>query len=178
MYKFEEFIPILIEGKFDLPFDLMFKFAKNNYLNKSRFKTITASSCNALNWPRDPGVYVIREICSKKNQVIYIGMTGKISKEGTLSGKQTLFNRKSRWNPYRFDKKNNEFQYGPSYEKNESKNSAPKQGYEKSINIDQIEIDCFIFERNEKLAPTFLESLLLQCYVLQYEKLPPANNSF
>lgn len=178
MLMLEDWAPLLIEGKFDLPFDSMFDIAKKIYLSKNRFESIRSSTCNAINWPVNPGVYVIKQICSEGDQVIYIGMTGKISPDGSMSGKQSLSHRKTRWNPYRFDEVDNKFNYGPAYEKNESKNSVPKNGYKKSIDIEQITIDCFIFDRNEKFAPTFIESLLIQCYLLQYGKLPPANNSF
>lgn len=178
MYKFEEYALQLFERKFEFPFDSIFEITKKIYSSKGGFKSIRSSTCKSINWPKNPGVYVIRDICGDGDQVIYIGMTGKFETNGNFKGKQGLSHRKTRWNPYRFDDLENMFQYRPNYERFESKNSAPKEGYEKNIDIDQIEIDCFIFERNEKLAPTFLESLLLQSYLLQYEKLPPANNSF
>ena len=178
MQKLEGLTLFLIDDKIDSPFDSIFGIARDIYLSKNRFKSIRSSTCKAINWPKNPGVYVIRDICAEGDQLVYIGMTGKFETNGNFKGKQGLSHRKTRWNPYRFDYLNNMFKYRPKYERFESKDSAPKNGYEKNISIDQIQIDCFIFERDEKFAPTFLESLLLQSYLMQYERLPPANNSF
>jgi len=178
MHTLEKWITALIEDKIDFPFDSIFESVKEVYLRKNRFISIRAATCNEISWPQTRGVYVIWKASSNEKHVVYIGMTGKVSSNGMLSGKQTLSDRKTRWSPYKFDNKFNEFKFAPLYERHESRNSAPSKGYKNSISIASITIDCFLFDANEKLAPTFLESLLLQGFLLQFETLPPANNNF
>jgi hypothetical protein len=128
-------------------------------------------------WPNLPGVYVVRrknktrETQSIEHEnIIYIGMTGKLSSHGyAIPGR--LSTRPSRWDPYSFTKSN--FLYGY--------NRATKE-YDFEIPVNDLLIDCFIFDGSGTAAPTFFESLILQSYAFcsSYgsNRLPPANNAF
>jgi len=48
--------------------------------------------------------------------------------------------------------------------------------YNQHIPIQDISIDCFIINQEMVIAPTYLESLLLQTYISFTARLPTANN--
>lgn len=157
---------------------------KEEFGDNSELTVITPSQ-EAINWPNSSGVYVIWD---KNGNLIYVGMTGKFSKDetGTLYFNNATFqSRASRFTPYRFcesirDKKlRYYFKFGP-------KKSGDEQGrikyesdsYEVSIPYQDIEIHCFhINEDHPYLTPVLLESdILTKCLKLNGH-LPPANNS-
>jgi hypothetical protein len=148
------------------------------FKNKRRFKTLRASTCKGLLWPKDPGAYVIKEI--KKKKILYIGMTGSFSNDGQMKGKQGLHTRPHRWNPYCFSETepdSNKFCYGPVFETGERKIDRPSD-YKKKIPIHEIEVDCFIVSKSERISPAFIESLLLQAFLADNGFLPEGNNKF
>jgi hypothetical protein len=159
-------------------FPEFYKEIINWFKSKSKFKCIRSNTCKGLRWPSDSGVYVIKEI--ETGKPLYIGMTGYFSGEGKFSDKQGLDKRAARWNPYCFSKSGpnrNKFCYGPLYEKKESRQNPPKD-YREKLLIKEIEVDCLLVSKDERIAPAFIESLLLQVFLAYYGKLPKGNNKF
>jgi hypothetical protein len=151
----------ILTGEVDSPFDSYYGSAKALFASKGRFQTLSETTCERLPWPGDNGVYIVWQT-SPSAEVLYIGMTGKFSQAGTMSG-PGLKARKARWTPYRFDETANAFCFGPKYAKGENRmKGPPKAGYSRSIPISNIRIDCFEYDTTNRMAPAFLESLLLQ----------------
>lgn len=165
----------ILTGGLNSPFDTYYASAKALFTSKGRFQTLSATTCTALQWPRDNGIYIVWQT-PPPSEVLYIGMTGKFSQAGTMAG-PGLKARKARWMPYRFDETVEAFCFGPKYAKGENKQKGPpKAGYSKSIPIPNISIDCFKYDTTSRMAPALLESLLLQGYLMQFGRLPLANN--
>ena len=168
------------------PFDKYFSVVKECFQEIHKFHSLQENACANLKWPKDPGVYVVWKISANPTpnesaQVVYIGMTGKFNTAGKCAPKQGLHHRRIRWTPYCFAEKGeqaNNFCFGPKYEKGESRDKAPKNGYDTCLPINNIRVDCFVFNRDWPMAPSFLEALLLQGYLEQYESLPAGNNAF
>lgn len=142
------------------------------------FKKVTGQSCKELAWPKETGVYVVRK--TQTNEVLYIGMTGSFSQQGKMNTKQRLNTRPNRWNPYRFGKtgdQKDKFLYGPDYKKHDDKNKPPSK-YLNEVPIGEVEIDCFLLNGEDRLAPAFVESLLIQAFLQEKGCLPVANNKF
>jgi hypothetical protein len=165
-------------GHYNKSFLTYYSEAKSFFKKKKCFSELSAVTCKKLAWPSAPGVYVVWKNDLEKRTVIYIGMTGKFDKKGRMRSTQGLKGRANRWTPYRFDNKNNCFSYDPLYVKGESRNDPPKNGYKQKIDINNVIVSCFIYDTNKKMAPAFLESLLLQAFLMQYDRLPAANNEF
>lgn len=149
-----------------------------SFKSKNGFIILKAQKCGELKWPDEIGVYVVRKI--KTNEVIYIGMTGSFSQKGQLNTKQRLSSRPDRWNPYRFEETGvhkDKFLYGPDYKKHEDRSRRPSN-YLYEIPIAEVEIDCFLLNGEDRLAPAFVEGLLIQAYLQENGCLPTANNKF
>jgi len=143
----------------------------------NRLKSILgADAYSVASWPNLPGVYAIRKIDAEQNNsikyldLIYIGMTGKLSPIGNaIPGRLSL--RLQRWDPYAFTESG--FLYGYNRDTRE---------YSFKIAAKEFVVDCFIFDSTGTAAPTFLESLLLQAYAFcspaGLNRLPPGNNAF
>lgn len=141
-------------------------------------------------WPNSSGVYTIwKKEVSGTNTLIYIGMTGKYSrnKQGKVNFNNASFkSRVKRWTPYRFCENDKDremkfyFRYTPK-ETITSKQAVIKfdtDAYQNSIPYSSLEIHCFhINEEHQIYTPTLFETLLLTKYLKTYGSLPPANNS-
>lgn len=171
-------ITSIICGGTDAPFDTYYTSARLYFGNNGRFSKLSGETCAGLNWPTNPGVYVVWNKSNTPADVLYIGMTGKFSNVGTMSANQGLKGRFNRWTPYIFDTKCNRFSYNPKYEKGESRDGPPKNGYSVNLPIAEICVDCFEYDTDFRMAPAFLEALLLQGYLMQYGRLPAGNNEF
>lgn len=152
------------------------------------FKEIIGDNKTSFNWPAGSGVYVIWNNTGIEKNVIYVGMTGKFSRnsEGKVVFKGKQFkDRMLRWTPYRFceSKKDGEFQfsfrYGPKFSEVTRQGSSKYEAdaYKTNIPYKELIIHCFIInEKNEFYTPASLESIILTKYLKCYKDLPPANN--
>lgn len=166
-------MPIISTTAQASPFNSNYNAAKALFQSNGHFRQLSATTCKGLAWPSENGVYIVWQI-SPVDEVLYIGMTGKFSQKGKMSG-PGLKGRKNRWTPYLFDETADVFSFGPRYAKGEKRDKAPKKGYSHSIVIANIRIDCFEYSTTHKMAPAFLEALLLQGFLMQHGCLPRAN---
>lgn len=154
----------------------------------NRFKAFSGEShgCRNLPWPDGVGVYVLwLKERQYPSHVIYIGMTGKYKREsdGTavLADKQKGFReRGERSHPYSFTSDGpwaNHYEYDTPHSLNDIRKVPPEDRYNEHIPIKEMSIDCFIIRPEMMIAPTYLESLLLQIYLLFEGRLPRANNA-
>jgi hypothetical protein len=165
----------ILTGGTASPFDSYYSSAKSYFNNNDHFFELSANTCDGLAWPSNNGIYVVWRT-TPMEEVLYIGMTGKFSKAGVMSG-PGLKARTARWTPYCFDKTRNTFCFGPNPVQGE--NNLRKQqaaGYKHSVPISDIRVDCFEYFTTHKMAPALLEALLLQGYLMQHGQLPRANN--
>ncbi len=149
------------------------------FAESSSYHPLQAAACDLLEWPKEPGVYVVIE--KLNNTFIYVGMTGLFNTDGRCSRSQGLHHRPGRWTPYCFARDGafaNHFCYGPKYSTGEDKRLPPRSGYRCCIPIDQLRVDCFVFDREGRFAPSMLEALFLQLHLSAFGFLPPANNKF
>lgn len=168
----------IICGGTEAPFDTYYTSAKSYFANNGRFHELMGATCEALNWPANPGVYIVWDRSLSPQVVLYIGMTGKFSNAGMMFANQGLRGRMNRWTPYMFNAQLNCFSYNPQYERGESRNNPPAMGYAVNVNILDIRVDCFEYDTGLRMAPAFLEALLLQGHLMQYGRLPSGNNEF
>ena len=140
-------------------------------------------SCSDLPWPDGVGVYVVRQ---NPDQVIYIGMTGKFKRESDGAAvlddnKNGFRSRATRYHPYSFTREGtykDHFEFAPLHPLAEIKEAPPKERYAEHFPIKDLSIDCFVLGRESRIAPAFLEALLLQYYIEFEGRLPVANNAF
>jgi len=168
----------IIKGEAKGSFTSVYSLAKSHYTSINQFLKLESEKCQDLCWPSAPGVYVVWSQIGDEDEVIYIGMTGKFSKEGLMSATQGLKHRINRWTPYTFSSDRDQFSFDPLYEKGESRNKPPALGYEVNFDIRDIRVECFAFDRDSKVAPSFLEALFLQSFLFEFGRLPAGNNSF
>jgi len=172
-----------------MSFDETYQTLKEEFTQKNQFQTITAPN-SRIKWPSGSGVYVIWEIGSEsKPSLIYVGMCGKFyrNNEGVVSLNGSTFpDRTQRWTPYRFSESTRDrnlrhhFRYGPklSNVNEQAKIKYDEDAYAVSIPYSRIYIDFFaVPEDDDTYTSTFIESLLLNRYLKQFNTLPPANNS-
>lgn len=172
----EQQISNILNGAVNSPFETYYATAKTLFSTKGHFHELSGNTCKSLQWPTNPGVYVVWKRSSPE-EVLYIGMTGKFSQAGVLSSSTGLKHRVTRWTPYCFDKTANTFCFGPlPVQGNNSLKKQQAAGYRHNVSISQIRVDCFEYFDTHKMAPAFLESLLLQGYLMEYGILPAANN--
>lgn len=140
----------------------------------------------SINWPKKAyGVYTIwqEEICY--DNLIYVGLTGKYSRDKNglvnLNG-GTFASRKTRWTPYKFCEKieDGEFQYyfryGPTYGSHQRDNQHKIDAYSSSISYEDLRLLLFNLADMSAYSSSLLESLILTRYYQEDGKLPPANN--
>ena len=152
------------------------------YESENKFYEISAAKCSGLDWPNGIGVYVVR--AREGMDVVYIGMTGKVQRMAPDSVKLEIKkngfkNRIKRWHPYCFSEKGryeNHFEFGPNFGGNELKKQDEEVRYKYHLPISGLVIDCFSLNEQSAMAPTFLESLILQVYFSCKGTLPVANN--
>ena len=127
-------------------------------------------------------MYVVwKTIDQKVDEVLYIGMTGRFTGEGAINPNAWLSKRQMRWHPYCFTKEGpyeNHFEFGPKFSVDKIKLQEPQDRYESREHYSNLRIDCFVFSFASKAAPAALESMFLQMYLEQFQRLPVANNSF
>ena len=168
-------ITAVIVGDAALPFETYYKSAKDIFVSNGHFHELTSTTCKGLIWPKNHGVYVVWQI-KPTVEVLYIGMTGKFSQAGIMSG-PGLNARTVRWTPYCFDMTANTFCFGPNPVNGQnSLKQQQKAGYRHRVSVSDIRIECFEYFTTHRMAPAFLEALLLQGYLMQHGKLPLANN--
>ena len=156
----------------------------------SQLFTMILGEQRKIQWPTSSGVYAIwRKTQSNNKTLIYIGMTGKYSRNSTGKidfNRQSFKERTQRWTPYRFceGKKDIEmkyfFRYNPKYSKTsiQAKNKYNFDAYRDSIAYQELEIHCFHINSDHDLySPILMESELLTSYLKSYNDLPPANRS-
>jgi len=153
-----------------------------------RFKAFSGEihGCKNLPWPDGVGVYVLwMKERQDPSDVIYIGMTGKYKRadDGTASladKKRGFRERGTRYHPYSFTSDGpwkDHYEFAPRHSLTEIKKAPPEDRYSEHIPIKQMSIDCFIIDQAMVIAPTYLESLLLQIYLSFGKELPIANNA-
>ena len=153
-----------------------------------RFKAFSGEihGCKNLPWPDGVGVYVLwMKERQDPSDVIYIGMTGKYKRadDGTASladKKRGFRERGTRYHPYSFTSDGpwkDHYEFAPRHSLTEIKKAPPEDRYSEHIPIKQMSIDCFIIDQAMVIAPTYLESLLLQTYLSFGGSLPRANNA-
>ena len=114
--------------------------------------------------PDFPGVYVISPI-SGQRRPIYIGSSGKISRDLAAS-KSTMRGRLRGANtPYKFDGEG--FHFGPT------STGVPPVGYASKLKVRDLKVTCLQTPAN--IAPAALEALLLQGCIHDFGDLPVAN---
>lgn len=123
-----------------------------------------------------------KQQANPSDEIIYVGMTGKFDVNGKLSQETSLKKRVYRTIPYNFTRNKtglDYFQYGANASTDaEIRKLAPGKRYKNCVELSDLLIDCFIVDRNGLDAPAFLEAAILQAYLLNYSKLPAANNAF
>ena len=152
------------------------------YKSENKFYEISAAKCSELDWPNGIGVYVVR--AREGMDVVYIGMTGKVQRMAPDSVKLEIKkngfkNRSKRWHPYCFSEKGryeNHFEFGPNFGVNELKKQGEEVRYKYHLPITDLTVDCFSLDEKTAMAPTFLESFILQVYFSSKGTLPVANN--
>ena len=173
-----------------MEFNDFYKNLINEFKTTSNFTLLNQSKDGLFHWPNSSGVYVIWEkLDNKKNNLIYIGMTGKFSKNesGEIKFNNASFkSRINRWTPYRFceskmdDEMKYNFRFGPKEANTTLQNKIKYDidAYQVAIPYSKIEIHCFhINESHPDYSPVLFESILLTKYLKAFGNLPPANNS-
>jgi hypothetical protein len=154
---------------------------KKYFAEKKRLEVVTGPKAKDLKWPAGPGVYVVSH---KKEGVIYVGLTGKLTSPG--NGKKPVFNggrfskRLSRTHPYCFQTEGefaDHFEFGCSFTVEKVRAAPLRDRYRTRYPLSEISTECFCLESAEKeVTPSFLEKLLLQTFFKKHERLPEANN--
>ena len=134
--------------------------------------------------PADLGVYVVRmrqQPVNPCDKIVYVGMIGKFVYPYKFSQARSLRDIVNRIVPYSFDKINNPhlFEFGPNAKSPEGLAQLnPGARYSNSIALADLVFDCFTVGRQGFDAPAFLEAAILQAYLLEFKRLPAANNAF
>jgi len=126
----------------------------------------TCAGLRSLIPPKLPGVYVVKSTISK-GRVLYIGSSGKINKEMSMSGssiRQRMFGAST---PYQFDSVSNSFCFGPTT------SGVPPAGYRHAVPVATITVTCL--DVRCPMAPSVLEHLLIQGHINEFGNLPDAN---
>jgi hypothetical protein len=112
-------------------------------------------------------------------------MTGQF---GHANGVASLFEdpkgflkRAGRYHPYSFTRKgpfSEHFAFDPLFPLSKIGAAPPEARYNRRLPISSLSIDCFETKPAHKIAPAFLEALILQQYISSEGRLPEANNKF
>lgn len=142
---------------------------------------------NKINWGKGRGVYTIWHKSVAVENLLYIGMTGKLkrtSNEKIVYGKGNFKSRAQRWTPYRFceSKKDSHkfqqtFRFGPTFKSDaQSKHKFAETGYLNTFRYKELIIHQLSVTSEIQFTPSFIETLLLNKYYFERQNLPPANN--
>jgi hypothetical protein len=151
------------------------------------FHIVEAEKCKALPWPKGQGVYAIwrKQDDRDTHSLVYVGMTGKFGHENgvaLLPAKPNGFRKRAeRYHPYCFTKKgpfSDNFEFDPLFSLNKIGKAPLEARYNRRLPISSLSIDCFVTEPAHKIAPAFVEALILQQYISSEGRLPEANNKF
>ena len=88
--------------------------------------------------------------------------------------------RATRYHPYSFTREGtykDYFEFAPLHSLSQIKQAPPEDRYAEHVPIKDLSIDCFVLGRESRIAPAFLEALLLQYYIEFEGRLPMANNA-
>jgi hypothetical protein len=167
-------------------FNKFFKNLEKEFNDLNSLKEIRNSD-HKIHWGEGYGVYTLwnKEIDFKN--LIYVGLTGKYTRD--IDGKvklnpQTFSKRKYRYTPYRFCESTKDqedlrftFRYGPNYKgKTQGKNKYERDAYKNTIRYKDLIIITLDLTKIKKYSPALLESMILTEYLAEKGDLPPANN--
>ena len=158
------------------------------YFETSRhFHVLEADHCEALPWPEGQGVYTVwlKENGLTSPMLVYVGMTGKFGNANgyaVLSDNLNGFRRRlTRTHPYSFTSIGlfaDHFEFGPLFSLKKMAGAPFEARYIHRYPIRDLEIHCFVAEPDFKIAPAFVEALILQHYISSQGRMPEANNKF
>ena len=159
---------------------------------RSEFKEIGGLSLinpelKSIHWPNTKGVYTIWRKRDIGDELIYVGLAGKIVRKlgNVMYNNSTFKDRSGRWTPYRFCESKKDlkfrhyFRFGPTSNssREQEKIKYSDEAYMYSIPYDQIEIHCFSIALNHPIyTPALLESLILTKYLKDSGDLPIGNS--
>jgi len=167
--KFAKLLGTVVAPNKHGPFDALMK--------SGLFSQLTLNAQGTFfNWPKQPGVYVIREDVTEP--AIYVGISGRIGADGRFVTNSGLHKRAYRWTPYYFDASDRCFRYGPTAASGLSKKEHIQAGYKCSQPFEDLVIDCLTIYPEDRTAPAAIEALLLQAHLEQHGRLPEANRQF
>jgi len=158
------------------PFDKLLLVLSEEFNGEPRLRALPLNKRGCFTWPESAGVYVIRE--RGKAAVLYIGAVGHVRAERKNPSSGTFRQRVGRWTPYCFDNKHQKFRFGPKGRGAKNKSEQLRKQYIRSIDFESLEIFCFPIALKNRIAPTAIESLLLQMHLEQHGALPEANRQF
>jgi hypothetical protein len=151
------------------------------------FHVVEAGKCKELPWPKGQGVYAVwlKQGDRDARSLVYVGMTGKFGHENgvaLLPDKPKGFrDRADRYHPYCFTKKgpfSDNFEFNPLFPFSKIRKAPLETRYNRRLPISSLSIDCFETKPAHKIAPAFVEALILQQYISSEGRLPEANNKF
>jgi hypothetical protein len=151
------------------------------FKDANRFQQIQATSRAQLAgmWPDGVGVYVVRRLEAESilESILYIGMTGTLDKDLGAGGRG-FKGRMTRYTPYCYSN-DDHFKFGPNASGEKVRQLPANEQYKHHYPLETVVTDCFVLTGIEsEIAPSLLESILLQMYVSKTRNLPPANNEF
>lgn len=166
--------------------------------NKYIFKLIEDFKCEGfyreienmgnmkIEWPEGYGVYTIWHKSIDYRNLLYVGHTGKYKRKdnGDIEINDGAFSKRThRWTPYRFcespkDIHNRyELRFGPKFASEEQrKKRFDPNAYFSKIPYCELLIATFNLKYYKIYTPATLEALILNEYLKEDSKLPPANN--
>lgn len=167
--KFTELLGAVVAPNNSSPFDALMNSGLFSRLELNKQRTL-------FNWPKQSGVYVIRE--DVNSPAIYVGIAGRIGPDGQIVTKSRLNKRAYRWTPYYFDVDNRCFRYDPRACSRSGKKEHIQAGYKSNVLFEDLLIDCLTICPEDRTAPAAIEALLLQMHLEQHGGLPLANRQF
>jgi hypothetical protein len=150
------------------------------------FHIVEADKCKDLPWPKGQGVYAVwlKHGDQDARSLVYVGMTGKFGHvNGVASLPETpngFRKRAERTHPYCFTKKgpfSDSFEFDPLFPLKQIGKAPPETRYNRRLPISNLSIDCFVTEPAHKIAPAFVEALILQQYISSEGRLPEAKSN-
>lgn len=141
-----------------------------------------------INWGSGFGVYTIFHQTIDYDGLVYVGLTGKYTrdKNGIVSLTDGNFKKRSvRYTPYRFCESIKDpldfrfsFRFSPKFTdgKRQGKAKYDRDAYDHTIFYKDLVLLTFDLNKHPKYSPALLESLILTKYHSVASELPPANN--
>ncbi len=151
------------------------------------FHIVEAGKCKELPWPKGQGVYAVwlKQGDRDARSLVYVGMTGQFGHaDGVASlpeDPKGFRKRAGRTHPYCFTRKgpfSDNFEFDPLFPLSKIGAAPPEARYNRRLPISNLSIDCFETKPAHKIAPAFVEALILQQYISSEGRLPEANNKF